>query len=496
LGVALDRAVTIPGAGVCNDRLEGDVIEIGLGIHGEAGLRQSTLMRCDELAEVMVGTIRDYGLLVRGDGVDDVVVPHFDKGDDLAVLVNNLGGTSNFEMSILANSVVKLLERTTTTTEEDGGGMNCTVPRLYVGSFMTAFNMHGASISILSLTNAPKEVRALLDAETTAPAWGKVDVWKVEDSGGVRPSSVEIPEVVMSSSGGDNNDGGVSSSSYAHIEVTLDNFSETARSAITAACHTLIESEPILTRYDTIVGDGDCGITMKRGATEILSRLEQQPLSLVDDEDDDDGIATITTTTTSRKTIDTSHPVPLFGTLADAISSSMGGTSGILLEIMFRKMGTTLLNTTTTTTVTDSQGGDGDDGNDNDSGNGDDATTKKVVIDTKRMQEALAEGIQAVSFYGGASLGSRTMLDALYPALEAFQKYDSDDSGDGGSGDGSCCWESVMTAATRGAEGTATMTSANAGRSNYLSEDVLTGTPDPGAFAVSLVFKAVWEALR
>merc|ERR1711935_1224116 len=152
-------------------------------------------------------------------------------------------------------------------------------------------------------------------------------------------------------------------------------------------------------------------------------------------------------------------------------------------------MGTTLLNTTTTTTVTDSQGGDGDDG--------DDGATKKVVIDTKRMQEALAEGIQAVSFYGGASLGSRTMLDALYPALEAFQKYDSDDSGDDdGSGGENCCWESVMTAATRGAEGTATMTSANAGRSNYLSEDVLTGTPDPGAFAVSLVFKAVWEALR
>jgi dihydroxyacetone kinase len=56
LGVALD-AVTIPGATSINNRLDGSTIEIGLGIHGEAGIRQSEMQSADELAEIMVTTI-------------------------------------------------------------------------------------------------------------------------------------------------------------------------------------------------------------------------------------------------------------------------------------------------------------------------------------------------------------------------------------------------------------------------------------------------------
>ncbi|KAL3904119.1 MAG: hypothetical protein SGARI_005068, partial [Bacillariaceae sp.] len=103
LGIALD-AVTIVGAEEINQRLDDKTIEIGLGIHGEAGLKQSPLLTSDEMAKEMITTIRDYGRTVKAaDGIDSIV-PLFDKGDDLCVLVNNLGGTSNFEMSILANS--------------------------------------------------------------------------------------------------------------------------------------------------------------------------------------------------------------------------------------------------------------------------------------------------------------------------------------------------------------------------------------------------------
>ena len=48
----------------------------------------------------------------------------------------------------------------------------------------------------------------------------------------------------------------------------------------------------------------------------------------------------------------------------------------------------------------------------------------------------------------------------------------------------------------KGADGTASMGSASAGRSNYLSEDALSGTPDPGAVAVGLVLTAISEALK
>jgi triose/dihydroxyacetone kinase / FAD-AMP lyase (cyclizing) len=49
--------------------------------------------------------------------------------------------------------------------------------------------------------------------------------------------------------------------------------------------------------------------------------------------------------------------------------------------------------------------------------------------------------------------------------------------------------------AKAGAESTAAMKTASAGRSNYLSEESLSGTPDPGAIAVAIVFEAIAATL-
>ena len=141
----------------------------------------------------------------------------------------------------------------------------------------------------------------------------------------------------------------------------------------------------------------------------------------------------------------TDHPVTLFAGLADAVSASMGGTSGVLLELMFRKMSSTL------------------------SGCGD-------RIGVAEMCQAFQEGVNAIVLYGGAREGSRTMLDAMIPAAKALlEAYDI---------------QAAARAASVGAEMTATMKVASAGRSNYLSEEQLEGTPDPGAVAVSIVLGA------
>jgi dihydroxyacetone kinase len=413
LGVALN-AVTIPGATSVNDRLDDQTIEIGLGIHGEAGIVQSELKTADELADTMVNTILDFGRDDSSDG-EKKVVPTFEKGDELALMINNLGGTSNFEMSILANSVVKLLE------SQNMG--SCKVTRVYVGSFMTAFDMQGASVSLLSLTAASSSISKYLDESTTAPAWLAADVYTPTSEG--RPSDTEYPEIEAPTASASD------STANNMVELKIDNFTEKATSTITNACNKLIESEPMLTKYDTIVGDGDCGLTMERGAREILSQLE-------------------------TKNIDTSHPVPLFETLATAISASMGGTSGVLLELMFRKM-STFLN-----------------------------SSNDTPIDAKRMKEAFEAGVGAVSYVGGATAGSRTMLDALIPAVNALINDEETSS---------AAIEAAAKAANKGAEGTASMGSASAGRSNYLSEDALTGTPDPGAIAVALVLTAISETV-
>lgn len=244
LGVSLGT-VTIPGADQVNDRLDASTIEIGLGIHGEAGMKQSPLLTADEIAKVMIDTIQDYGRIKEG---TDSIIPVFEKGDELCVLVNNLGGTSNFEMSILANSCIRTLESV----------HGCKVTRALVGSFMTSFDMHGASLTILNLTGASPELLEFLDDDTDAPSWSQVDIWSV---GQTRHSSIERPEVTVA----DVHD------NMKLPPLALGGIESKAKDLVMKAARSLVAQEPLLTKYDTIVGDGDCGITMKRGATEGTS---------------------------------------------------------------------------------------------------------------------------------------------------------------------------------------------------------------------------------
>ena len=406
LGVALD-SVTVPGAESVNDRLsssETPVIEIGLGIHGEAGMRQSPLLTADEMAREMVTTIQAHGRVkegTSGDGEDDIV-PLFQLGDEVCVLINNLGGTSNFEMSILARSCVKLLE-----SSEFGAKAT----RVFVGSYMTSFDMHGVSLTILNIAGQP-ELKKLLDAPTTAPAWRICDIWMGSDAS-ARQSTAEIPEVVVDQE----------TTKLNLPKLSIPNFSSSAKSLVRAAVEKLAEAEPLLTKYDTIVGDGDCGMTMKRGASEILRRFEDGRLS-------------------------TEHPVTLLAALADAVSASMGGTSGVLLELMFRKMA---------------------------------STASRGEVGVPELCQAVQAGVDAVCLYGGAKVGSRTMLDALVPAARTLCETNS--------------LSAAAQQARQGADGTADMRIASAGRSNYLSEDTLVGTPDPGAVAVAIVMEALAAGL-
>eukprot|EP00978_Attheya_sp_CCMP212_P012442 scaffold31070_cov46-Attheya_sp.AAC.5 len=401
LGVALEK-VTIPGSTTASF-LQPGFMEMGMGIHGESGMRQAPMASSRAIATEMLEAIQSHGTL-GDDGV--TVEPLLKKGDDVALLVNNLGGTSNFELSILARDVVTQLE-------DASSKYGVKVSRLYVGSYMTSFNMHGASLSILPL---PKddEVTSYLDAPCTAPAWVSCDV--VSTMTPTRPLVEEIPEVVVHDT---TEMAGVTLDSLPPV---MENFAAMATDAIRAAAQVLIDNEPLLTKYDTIVGDGDCGLTMKRGGVELLTRLDAGALPM-------------------------EHPSLLFTSVADAVSASMGGTSGILLELFFR-------NVSSATKLSSS------------------------------LTDAFDQGVQAVSLYGGATVGSRTMLDAMVPASTAAAAAAASSS-----------LRAAADAAKAGADGTATMESASAGRSNYVRGDVLMGTPDPGAVAVALVLDAMAKSL-
>lgn len=387
LGIALD-SVTVPGAETKNDRLDDSTIEIGLGIHGEAGLKQSKLLTADEMAREMVKTIHEYGR-----GVEDNIVPMFSKADQVVLLVNNLGGTSNFEMSILAQACVKLVE----------GEYGAIVGRVLVGSYMTSFDMHGTSLTILNVQENP-EWLDYLDAETDAPAWMSLDTSRPEPP--VVPAKVELDD---------------KAASQKLPPLSFESFGPLAKELLLKATSTIAESEPLLTKYDTIVGDGDCGITMKRGAAEVSNRV-------------------------NNGTINMEHPVDLFHGLADAVSASMGGTSGVLLELMFRKISASL--------------------------------SSSASIGVSELCQAFQSGVDEVSLVGGAQVGSRTMLDALVPVAKSLVATAGN-------------LDEAASAARQGAASTATMKSASAGRSNYLSEEALDGTPDPGAEAVAILFETL-----
>jgi len=156
-----------------------------------------------------------------------------------------------------------------------------------------------------------------------------------------------------------------------------------------------------------------------------------------------DGDTGSTVATGARSIVERLDTLPLanraatLGAIGDILSASMGGSSGVLLSIFF-------------TAAAQAHGGGAS------------------------LSKALLVGLERMTFYGGAKPGDRTMIDALEPALKAL-----DANG----------LEEAAAAARRGAEATAAMEKAKAGRSAYVGTK-LQGVVDPGAHAVAEVFAA------
>ncbi len=133
----------------------------------------------------------------------------------------------------------------------------------------------------------------------------------------------------------------------------------------------------------------------------------------------------------------------LFPALGNELSQTMGGSSGVILAIYFNAAG--------------------------------DACAGGAPV-----EKALREGLQRVSEVGGAQVGDRTMIDALAPALDAL-------------GQG---LQAAAEAARAGADRTASIHTAKAGRAAYVPSENLKGHNDPGAEAVALVFEGLAKSLE
>lgn len=145
MGMSLNACV-VPAVGKPSFNLEEDEIEMGLGIHGEPGTHRQKIASADELTNYMLDKI-----------LKDMPV---DSNEEVAVIVNGLGGTPLMELYIVNRKLHKLLEE-----------KEIKISKTWVGNFMTSIEMPGFSISLLKLD---EELKRLLNASADTPAFKEI----------------------------------------------------------------------------------------------------------------------------------------------------------------------------------------------------------------------------------------------------------------------------------------------------------------------------------
>ncbi|MEY9909954.1 dihydroxyacetone kinase-like protein [Catenulispora sp. MAP12-49] len=178
-----------------------------------------------------------------------------------------------------------------------------------------------------------------------------------------------------------------------------------------------------LTQLDSAIGDADHGVNMQRGFTAVVAALD-------DYEAENVGDVLVKTGTT--------------------LISSVGGAAGPLYGTFFRTAGKQL-------TAPTADGGE--------------------------LASALGAGLRGLQKLGAAVPGDKTMVDALMPALAAF---DSEAP--------AAAAAKAADAAEAGMRGTIPM-QARKGRASYLGARSV-GHQDPGATSAALIFRALVEVLQ
>ena len=324
MGVSL-TSCSIPGQTRPERTLNMDEMELGMGAHGEPGAIRSKLEGLDKIVETImtrVGCVGDF---------DEV-----QRGSDVAILVNNMGGTTMLEFSAVVGSVRRQAEEL----------LGCKVVRLYAGTYLSSLDMKGFSVSLLRIPDGSggEELLRFLDAPTNAPAWAS----HLDQPG--PPTLVPATRSRLSPA---------TSFKAADASRTADKNMVSVHKAIERACMAAIQSRDTLNHLDACIGDGDCGSTFARGASQVRdSEAVRAAQSL--------------------------HEA--LAVIADVAGEAMGGSSGVLLKIFFSAMASELRNDP----------------------------------DRDDIARAVTSGISKIMLYGGATRGDATMLDSLIPLSETL----------------------------------------------------------------------------
>lgn len=232
LGVAF-AGCTFPGAAEPLFTVPAGVMSIGLGIHGEPGIRDVAAMSADELAATLVGEL-----------LADVPP---ERGERAVVLVNGLGTVKYEELFVLYRRVARELAQ---------AGVSIVEPEC--GELVTSLDMAGASVTLCWLT---PELEALWAAPASSPAYRKGNLAGAGPGQDHRQEEVRhTPRVAATTGPQASPPASKRSIGQAHAALAL---LATAQAAVHAHAAEL-------GRLDAVAGDGDHGVGMTHGIDAAL----------------------------------------------------------------------------------------------------------------------------------------------------------------------------------------------------------------------------------
>ncbi len=141
IGVGLGPC-TLPSVGHPNFTIEPGTMEVGIGHHGEPGVRVEPLKSARDVAEEMAKIVLDDHQLAAG--------------AEVAVIVSGLGATPLNELYILHDTI-----------ESEIAGRGLKIHKVYIGNYFTSLEMVGATLTVMALDD---ELKRLLDVDVQCPA--------------------------------------------------------------------------------------------------------------------------------------------------------------------------------------------------------------------------------------------------------------------------------------------------------------------------------------
>ncbi|KAH8682130.1 Dak1 domain-containing protein [Xylariales sp. PMI_506] len=342
IGSALDHC-HVPGRQK-HETIPKDVCIVGAGIHNEPGAqRLSPFPSVEELISHCLKLLCDQTDSERA-------FVQFSPDDSVVLVVNNYGGLSNLELGALADEIIIQL----------GSKWAIKPSRILSGPFETSLNAPGFSISLCNLSVAARECACevpelleLLDSRTSAVSWlnvtGPANFNGPPDSSAFTNGASHTPKIT------EEND----------IKVNPDLLDAIIRSG----CKAAIAAEPDLTKWDMVMGDGDCGEAVQGVSEAIIKNL-------------DNGLAK------------QGSLLDFLFTTTEAVDD-MGGSLGAILGILLSAFTSSLQEL---------------------------VKSSSSSPNASAYAQALAQAVTILKNYTGAREGDRTVMDVLLPFSDAFAK--------------------------------------------------------------------------